>query len=86
MTKKKQRELICTTHGYIQEIIEELLDLDITTIAVKDIKAEWRRIRSKLKTMNKLVGEALDAGQAMENRLSEYRNAIEDLGFIRDEQ
>lgn len=83
MAKKKPRELICTTHGYIDEILDNLLEIDITAVAVKDMRELQRSIRKQLKEAKRYVAEALDAGQAMENRLSEYREAIEQLGFER---
>lgn len=83
MAKKKTRELICTTHGYIEEILDQLLEIDITSVPVKDLRELQRNIRVQLRKAKKYIAEAIDAGQAMEDRLNEYFNAILDLGFVR---
>ncbi len=76
--RKKKREALCTYHARIQRALAELEccmqreDKD----AGKDAVAALRRAQDA-------VEAAFPAGQAMEDRLREYRTAIEHLGFVR---
>ena len=73
---KKERRYICTVHGEI----EDLADLILST----DLPAGYRReIRSAARKIKKLAEEARDSGQAMEDRLRDYYDAVEGLGFVR---
>ena len=76
--RKKKREAICTYHARIQRALAEIEccmqreDPD----AGKDAVAALRRAQDAVEV-------AFPAGQAMEDRLREFRNAIEHLGFVR---
>ena len=75
MSRKKAKRNICSVHYDIKELAE-------------DLEEEFKQFMSKkaLKQVLKiqaLADEALEYGQSMENRMREYRNAIDNLGFVR---
>ena len=75
MSRRKTKRNICSVHYEIKELAE-------------DIEEEFKQFMSKkaLKQILKiqvLADEALEYGQSMENRLQEYRNAVDNLGFVR---
>lgn len=74
MARRKKRH-ICEVHGEIKEIAEDLEEEFKEFVSKKAL--------TKVRKIQKLADEALDYGQAMENRLSTYRDGIENLGFDR---
>ena len=76
----KVKRTICSVHDEIYDFaydIEALIDdLDI-------LKKHKTPILSKLKKIKSDAKEAKEYGQRMEDRMSEYRYAIEELGFVR---
>jgi len=83
MAKKKKR-IICNIHDEIMIIAEQINNMDIA-----DYRSEatfLRSLRAKVKKIDKLAEEAKERGQAMEDRLYEYFEAIEGLGFTRDKK
>lgn len=76
--KRKKKLVICAYHAQIQQALYELqLCMQRT-----DENAGKDAVRI-LREAQKAVVAATEAGQSMEDRLKQYRNAIEDLGFIR---
>ena len=74
--RKKERRKICNVHDDIMEAADELLEMELPRGFKGKVKKLARNIRA-------LADEAKDSGQAMENRLYEYYNAIEGIGFVR---
>jgi len=68
MPKKRP---ICFIHDEIEELIGDVMPM----VKGKSIQ--------KLRRMLKLTVQAREAGQNMENRLNDYRDAVEKLGFRR---
>jgi hypothetical protein len=79
----KKRRAICNVHFEIDDLIHDIRQLKpiLSYDTLKDYETKLNEILVKMKI---LVIEATEAGQAMEDRLKEYRLAIEDLGFARD--
>ena len=73
--KRKTKRKICFAHD---EIIKLASDLQIELEG--DVA---KKIIQKLKKIEAVAEEAKEYGQSMEDRLSEYREAIEGLGFYR---
>ena len=73
---RKQKVLICHKHDEIMSLCEEILEMDFD-------RAFKRELIRKVKKILKLTESAKDDGQCMEDRLTEYRGAIEDIGFKR---
>ena len=70
---------ICDRHDSIKSWasdIEELAE-DVETTKIR------RRLISLARRIQKEVTKAKESGQSMENRLMEYRQVIEGLGFKR---
>lgn len=67
---------ICHVHNFIQDTCTEILNVLDNTIKSEQIAIKI----NKIIYMSKLAEEQ---GQKMEDRLKEYRKAIEELGFIR---
>lgn len=75
---------ICHIHNFIQDECIEIMSA-IQESPIKDtIKEEI--IEQRLAKILYMCKKAEEQGQKMENRLKEYRNAIEALGFIRAKQ
>lgn len=75
---------ICHIHNFIQDECIEIMSV-IQESPIKDtIKEEI--IEQRLAKILYMCKKAEEQGQKMENRLKEYRNAIEALGFIRAKQ
>ena len=74
------KKIICNIHTQIGNLIQKLYGLDYTI----DTKQLRSNIENVVNEMNKLLLSATEAGQHMENRLKEYREAIEKLGFKRN--
>ena len=72
----RRKRLICTVHDEIFQCAEELRYLDYS----KSVKTQVARIAKRIQ---KDAMEAKEYGQSMENRLDEYKVAIEDIGFKR---
>jgi len=68
----QEKRLICECHDEIKELGKELENLDL------------QRIIDIAKRLQDVAVEAKAYGQSMENRLSDYRSAVEGLGFSRD--
>ena len=74
---RSNKKLICTVHAEISELGEELKKLDVST------PKGSRRVKTIGKLIVKLAEQARKKGQSMEDRLVEYYNAVEELGFKR---
>ena len=73
----KEKRLICTAHGELADLVQE----------IRKIKFPYGfkgRINVILDKMNKVIDEVLEYGQSMEDRLYEYHDAVEGLGFKRE--
>jgi hypothetical protein len=81
--RKAKKELICTTHDKIETAAQEIADIDFNSLQVNDIIPTGDRIIYLAERIIELVEYAKERGQSMEDRLSAYLNAIEDLGFVR---
>lgn len=72
---------ICHIHSFIQDecvlIIEEIQELQLNNTVKQEI------IEQRIAKILYMCQIAEEQGQKMENRLKEYRNAIESLGFKR---
>lgn len=69
---RKAKRYICEAHEEIIDIAEEIL-----------LEPE-HRLKSKLHKIIRIAREAKAYGQSMEDRLSLYRESIEELGFKRN--
>lgn len=75
---------ICHVHNFIQDECVEIMSA-IQESPIKDtIKEEI--IEQRIAKILYMCQKAEEQGQKMEDRLKEYRNAIEALGFIRAKQ
>ena len=76
-----RRRKICSNHDDIMELVSEIEELiDKMNTSNKSIIS---KIKSRLRKIDKTTMYAKESGQSMENRLSDYRNRIEELGFKR---
>ena len=73
------RQSICSLHKQIDDLIDDIGDLKV-------IFNDKEALVDLLTKMRVLLLQACDSGQKMEDRLSAYRLAIEDLGFCRDKE
>lgn len=74
---------ICEYHGRIKDLawsIEKIKETEYDN--VKDLLDDVQSIASDIYSF---ADRALEAGQSMENRLKEYKDSIEGLGFTRNE-
>jgi hypothetical protein len=67
---------ICFKHQEVLSICSKLLDLDFD-------EPFKQKLKQGLKKIIKLTEQAKDDGQNMEDRLQEYYDAIEEIGFKR---
>jgi len=75
MSRKRKKRNICEVHDEIRELAEKLEETLVGEVPKKHLK-----VLEKIQT---LAEEAKEYGQSMENRMSEYRDAIEGVGFNR---
>ena len=73
--KVKAKRNICEVHYAIKELAEDIEEEFQEFVSKKALK--------KIQEIQKLSDEALGYGQSMENRLNEYKDGIENLGFRR---
>jgi len=73
---KSQKRLICCAHDEIIELADKLENLDYPEHIGK-------KVRKIIKKIVAVAEEARVYGQSMEDRLRDYRNSIEELGFKR---
>ena len=71
---------ICNILDCILTICDDINKLEFHSYKEETLK---KIIDDYIKRIQNSTGEALQRGQAMENRLIEYRKAIEQLGFKR---
>jgi len=69
--KAKEKRLICHLHDDIIEECDFLLET-------------FEEFKTKVTHIKQLAEDAKERGQAMEDRLYDYKRAIEGLGFTRD--
>ena len=80
-TRRKTFVTICERHGRIESWAEDLEELaSDRTVRLEALRKRVKELAKKIKTE---VNIAADSGQSMENRLSEYKDAIEGIGFVR---
>lgn len=77
----KSDDLICTFH---EEIINACLEQLENLPPEQDLPPEFSGIHDALRSILNAAEKALEAGQAMEDRLTDYYLAIKSLGFVRD--
>jgi polyhydroxyalkanoate synthesis regulator phasin len=78
----KRKRCICTIFDNIEIACDIILKMKIRHYATpEELKDDIDRLIEDIIASSQ---EGKERGQAMENRLSDYRNAIEDLGFVRD--
>jgi hypothetical protein len=65
-------ETLCGTLLKAEYLVEDLKDMEL-----------GKRGNKKIKELEKILDKAGDKGQSMENRLKDYRRAVEGLGFRR---
>jgi len=75
-------ENICNYHNLIKSKAEEIIR--IKERDYDDIKSLLSDVQSLADDIYSAADYALDAGQRMEDRLKDYRNSIEGLGFLRE--
>lgn len=77
---------ICQLHGYAQSIIKDWINLtkSIRTDDIEELKAIIDDSYSLFYDLVDLIDTMQDRGQAMEDRLKLYRDAIEELWFTRN--
>jgi len=76
----KNNKTICDRHTNILDITEECCRMKFSEEYAED---NFDYLIDKMNDIHKLAREALDNGQNMEDRLYEYKTAIEELGFQR---
>lgn len=80
----KQKRCICNIFDAIEVACDDILK---TKAPYYDSPSDLKRdVDDGIDYILSLVKEARERGQAMEDRLSLYRNAIEDLGYVRDKE
>ena len=84
-----EREYICQKHDYVLKLLSDIRYSISTTIRnysndVEELISLLENIDSDLYDVVYEIEEARECGEKMEARLSKYRDAIEDLGFIRN--
>jgi hypothetical protein len=72
-----KKQSICSLHSQLDDYISDIEEL---SLVFDDKKA----LVDLLAKMRVLLLQAMESGQKMEDRLTAYRLAIEDLGFFRD--
>lgn len=77
-------DYICTAHDKIKDIGDELSCIDIKAMQMGEIDELQEQLNNWGMELVELADWALERGQAMEDRLYKYLNAIEDLGFTRN--
>ena len=75
---RREKKTICDMH---QEIIQ--LCSEIESLKFDHVKQTKRQVLSRVKKIAKLTAQARISGQSMENRLSEYYDAVTSVGFKR---
>ena len=73
----RHESTICNKHNTIMFYIKELKK------KLKKLNIEDENISELLNKINLEARDAKKSGQRMENRLKQYRNSIEKLGYIR---
>lgn len=81
----KEKEYICIIHDDISSILEEIQELDFTESTISEIPEMQKNIKISINKALKRVKDAKERGIAMERRLLEYRSAIDNLGYHRNE-
>ena len=76
----KNNKTICDRHTNILNIAEECCRMKFSEESAQE---SFNYLIDKMDDIHRLAREALDDGQNMEDRLDEYRSAIEALGFER---
>jgi len=76
MSRRKRN--ICEVHDEIRKLAEDL---------EKDLNGKvTKKSIQKLQRIQKIAEEAKEYGQSMENRLNEYKDGIEGIGFNRNKR
>lgn len=83
MTISRKNKTICDYNTNILNIVE---DCKSTSIDENNFLEVFNFLIDKIDDIEKLAEQSLTAGQNMEDRLYEYRQAIEELGFIRNKK
>jgi len=81
--RERKRELICHTHDKIEDAADRIKMYDLTETRISDIDRVHNEILELAEYICELTTYAKERGQAMEDRLYEYSNAITDLGYKR---
>lgn len=81
--RQNKQELICHSHDKIQDAAERIAYLDFQNARISEIEDLQNQMVELADYIVELVGYAKERGQAMEDRLSAYNAAIQDLGFTR---
>ena len=77
-------KIICNIHNQIIQLAESISKISIYRYDDRgDLKGE---IDDMIFKIIELTNKALDCGQKMEDRLRDYRETIESLGFKRDKK
>jgi hypothetical protein len=82
MAKKKEPEImICIRHDHVMELCDDALKVlkGNAKLTLEDKKI----LRDQIREIKLHIRSAKISGQSMEDRLREYRYAIEELGFER---
>lgn len=86
-----KRTTICDKHELITSIARDLKEvcealLKKENITTKQAKQKIRYIIHRAKRIEDITENAREDGQNMEDRLRDYHNAVERLGFMRDKE
>ena len=82
--RKKNHEIICTSHDKIHDAAERILRYDLLNLCINDVSRVQMEIHELASYIVELTEYARERGQAMEDRLSDYYNTITALGFKRE--
>ena len=82
---KEKKKLVCTYHKEAQDLINKLRfkAMDIKSMTIRELYDLQDYLMIAYDELDSIIDKANNGAQSMENRLSDYRNAIEDLGFSR---
>lgn len=82
----KVKEYICHIHDDIAGRLEDLRDIDFTEATISEIPVLQEQMKTAIQELLVRVEDAKERGIAMERRLYKYRNAINDLGYDRNDE
>lgn len=79
------KQLICILHDEIYSLAKEVEETDFLGCAILELPEKMEELKENMRQIQSYSLQAKKRGQAMENRMREYKAAIEKLGFKRIE-